>query len=654
MSEKKIFNKALLFIALLFIATDSPGQNAVIDSMKQVLLTAGEDTVKAGTLLELSFKMRTIDPEAGLKYAEEGIKLSEQLNWKIGIAKGYNSKGSNYKARSEYTLALESYQHSLSLYEDLGRKRDIATLLMNVGSVYRPLESYDKALHYYKKALAIAETIDAKKLTAQLLGNMGVVYFNKHEYDQQLKMNERALALFREVNDRDNESWILSNIADAYAVKEDFKNALEYQEMAIAIYDELGNLSYKATSLDNIGAYYYNMAALEKNEASRKELVNNSILHFEEAAKILRELNDIDYLKQVHLNLSNSYLLLKDYEKALQNFQTYAVMKDSLFSLETAESVEKLETQRELDVRDKEIVIQELKKRTERIYMFAGVLFLLVIIGFIAAGYRNQKQSKELISQQKHIVEEKQKEIVDSINYAKKIQYALLAHKDLLSENLREHFVLFKPKDIVSGDFYWATSTRDHFYLAVCDSTGHGVPGAFMSLLSISFLNEAINEKNIARPDKVFDFVRNRLIENISGEGQKDGFDGILFCLDKEKKVLTYAAANNAPVLIRNSTLTRLENDRMPVGAGERKESFRLFTLDLLKGDQLYLYTDGYSDQFGGPKGKKFMNKNLNNYLIEIRDTPMEQQGKALFSTFNEWKGSMEQVDDICVVGFKV
>jgi serine phosphatase RsbU (regulator of sigma subunit) len=365
-------------------------------------------------------------------------------------------------------------------------------------------------------------------------------------------------------------------------------------------------------------------------------------------------LNDLDYLKQEYLNLANSQKLLGDHENALSNYQKYINIKDSLFSIEAKESVARIETKREIELRDKEIVIQQLKKRTERIYLFAGILLLVFIIIFITVRYRSQKRSKELLTLQKNIIEEKQKEIVDSINYAKRIQYALLAHRDFLKHHLPDHFVLFKPKDIVSGDFYWASAKDDLFYLAVCDSTGHGVPGAFMSLLSISFLNEAINEKNILRPDEAFNFVRNRLINNISTDGQKDGFDGILICLDKKNRKLTYAAANNSPVLVRNNTLTKLSNNRMPVGAGEKKENFELFTYDLLENDVLYLYTDGFNDQFGGPDGKKFMNKRLNKTLLEIHKQSSEIQANKLFQVFNDWKGNLDQVDDICVVGIKI
>lgn len=249
---------------------------------------------------------------------------------------------------------------------------------------------------------------------------------------------------------------------------------------------------------------------------------------------------------------------------------------------------------------------------------------------------------------------EKNREITDSINYAKKIQYTLLAHDAFLIENMPQHFVYFQPKDIVSGDFYWATSRDNKFYLAVCDSTGHGVPGAFMSLLNIGFLSEAINEKQIYKPNEVFDFVRERLTTSISKDGQKDGFDGILICIDKTTNTITYSAANNKPVLINTNVLTEAACDKMPVGVGEKKEDFKLHTLTAKKGNMLYLYTDGYADQFGGPKGKKFKYKQLNEQLLASSNLPMHEQKQQLETIFENWRGDIEQTDDVCVIGIRI
>jgi ligand-binding sensor domain-containing protein/serine phosphatase RsbU (regulator of sigma subunit) len=312
--------------------------------------------------------------------------------------------------------------------------------------------------------------------------------------------------------------------------------------------------------------------------------------------------------------------------------------------------------------------------KTKWFYALCGMVILLSVWGYIRWREKQLRKDKLVLetkvkertfelNQEKEKVSAAHKDIRDSINYAKRIQYALLAHENLLKKNLAQHLILFKPKDVVSGDFYWATEVvrspepgvrSDIFYLAVCDSTGHGVPGAFMSLLNISFLNEAIIEKKMEKPGEVFDYVRKRLIENISAEGGQDGMDAILVCFDKKKNKITYAAAHNAPLIIRNKEIIQLETDKMPVGKGEKNELFATREIDLRPGDTLYLYTDGYADQFGGPQGKKFKETNLRKLLSTIAHLPMEEQQERLEKEFESWKGELEQVDDTLIVGLRV
>lgn len=271
------------------------------------------------------------------------------------------------------------------------------------------------------------------------------------------------------------------------------------------------------------------------------------------------------------------------------------------------------------------------------------------------------------ITLQKAEIEEKNKEITDSIQYARRIQYTLLAHDEILKRNLPQHFVLFQPKDIVSGDFYWATEKNEGsgkggsllgnmFYLAVCDSTGHGVPGAFMSLLNTSFLNEAINEKNITAPNEVLDHVRSRLIENM--EGGSDGMDASLIKFEKEK--ISYASANSIPIVIRNGQIMELASDKMPVGKSHTMKNFQLSTFILQPGDTLYLFTDGFADQFGGENfnvkkagGKKFKKSNLKKLLAETSIMAINDQKEHLLNALEKWKGNFEQVDDVCIIGIK-
>jgi ligand-binding sensor domain-containing protein/serine phosphatase RsbU (regulator of sigma subunit) len=298
-------------------------------------------------------------------------------------------------------------------------------------------------------------------------------------------------------------------------------------------------------------------------------------------------------------------------------------------------------------------------------YALCFIAVLLLVFFFIKS--REKKLQKEKLILENKVdqrtselkeafsqIEEKNKEITDSINYASKIQAALLPSVNDIELLTNDFFIFFKPKDIVSGDFYWSEQKENKFYFAVCDSTGHGVPGAFMSLLNLNFINEAVNVKGIFDPNQIFNYVRNELVSGISKEGQSDGFDGTLVCFDKAAKKFSYVAANTKPILIRNKTLTVLAADKMPVGKGEKNDSFTLHELNYQAGDTLYLFTDGYADQFGGPKGKKFKHKALEELLISINDLDLKQQSEILNQKFEDWRGRLGQVDDVSVVGIRL
>lgn len=303
--------------------------------------------------------------------------------------------------------------------------------------------------------------------------------------------------------------------------------------------------------------------------------------------------------------------------------------------------------------------------RTNWFYILCGLTAVATVWLYIRSRERKLRREKLLLenkvnertselNDEKEKVTAAHKDIRDSINYAKRIQYALLAHEELLRKNLNDHFVVFRPKDVVSGDFYWATAIDHLFYFGICDSTGHGVPGAFMSLLNISFLNEAIIEKGITKPGDIFNHVRQKLISNVSQEAGKDGMDAVLLCFDSKSQTITYAAAHNKPVIVRNSELIICETDKMPVGKGEIEAPFRTFTLDVISGDVVYLYTDGYADQFGGPHGKKYKYRQLHERLVKISSLPLIEQHKILEEEFDSWKGTLEQVDDVLVAGLRI
>ncbi len=264
----------------------------------------------------------------------------------------------------------------------------------------------------------------------------------------------------------------------------------------------------------------------------------------------------------------------------------------------------------------------------------------------------------EEVVRQRHIVEEKHKEITDSINYAERIQRSFLATKELLDENLKDHFVFFKPKDIVSGDFYFAEKlTNNNFLLATADSTGHGVPGAIMSLLNITSLEKAIENQD--QPSDILNTTRKIIIERLkkdgSAEGGKDGMDCSVICFDFKKKKIIVSAANNPVWIVRGSETIEIKPDKMPVGKHDKQDvSFTQQIIDIKKGDVIYTLTDGFSDQFGGSLGKKFMSKKLRELLSKNAHLPMEEQRSILENTFISWVGDLEQIDDVTLIGVRV
>jgi len=254
-------------------------------------------------------------------------------------------------------------------------------------------------------------------------------------------------------------------------------------------------------------------------------------------------------------------------------------------------------------------------------------------------------------------ISEKNKEILDSITYAERIQKTILPGTKLLQDELKDYFIWYQPRDIVSGDFYWATKAEGRFFLAIADSTGHGVPGAFMSLLNSNFLNEAIAEKKIFKTDAVLNYVRERLINSLIVEGStesaQDGMDCVLMMFDSNS-IVEFSGANNGLILFRNGAKQEFDGDRMPVGRSLKSDSFSASRIQLQKGDVLYAFTDGYSDQFGGPSGKKFKRKQLLELLQAIHTLPMNEQKVLLAEKFRDWKGSLEQLDDILIAGVRI
>lgn len=307
---------------------------------------------------------------------------------------------------------------------------------------------------------------------------------------------------------------------------------------------------------------------------------------------------------------------------------------------------------------DKTLVLQAEAIQKQRIIIVASIIAVILLFGlvyFIWRNYRNKKKANILLQAQRDQIAYQKKHITDSINYAKKIQAAILPSMELFSDKL-DHFVLFKPRDIVSGDFYWVEEVDHQIIIIAADCTGHGVPGAFMSMLGVSLLNEIVLTEKVIRPDLILNTLRNKIIEALKQKKESrimDGMDMAVCSLQQEKRRLLFSGAVNPLYLVSKGELTQVKADNMPVAIHEVMDPFSLHELQLQQGDTFYIFSDGFADQFGGPRQKKYMAKNLRKFLLSVQDHPMIEQGVLLGEEFDQYRGRMEQVDDVVVIGVR-
>jgi serine phosphatase RsbU (regulator of sigma subunit) len=455
---------------------------------------------------------------------------------------------------------------------------------------------------------------------------------------------------------------------------------VDYKKSMISFVETGGNIKY-----------IINKPKLqESNLVVKTALYDNAIVKEGEWKSIFDKFNaiasgaaEVDVNKDDIKKILSSYKNLEEEKKAketmLKQMEDTLKMKLDVLTAKQKEYDEvsrRIEEQKnrmekldgEIRVKEQQIKAREgtigKQKNVISIIAILSAVGIILLLFTIRSNNQRRKANKLLseqkneIEKQKHLVDEKQKEILDSINYAKRIQTALMANSNMMQANLKEHFVLFKPKDIVAGDFYWAARLPDSFIYITADSTGHGVPGAFMSLLNISKLNDAINQK-ITRPDLVLNEVKTGIIRALNPEGSseesKDGMDAILCKLDLKNMKLQFAAANNSFCIIRHKTIINCKADKMPVGKSHDDNSVFTFNeINLEKGDMIYTFTDGYGDQFGGPDGKKFMHKQLRKIFAEVSELPINDQKEIITQRFEAWKGALEQVDDVLVIGVRV
>ena len=608
--------------------------------------------------------------DSAIHYFRRALRMRAQSGDYIGMLKTISNLASNYFMQSDFKQALQYYKVGMELENALGYGEGEYIDLKNMAIAYRYLKLYNKALVIYRKSLRAPKLSTKNYYT--IYSGMAFVFKDLQQHDSAYIYVNRSHHAALQLNDSLEMAYSCSNLGLIQNGLKHYDTASMFFRRALNLSRATGEKHLELASWANLGANHIEMGRIDSSEK-----------YIQKVLELRKEMNLKTDEEDLSKLFAEYYHRKGEFEKSYAYFKTYDHYRDSIYTLEsTAKSLEAQE-KFESEKKEKENQLLQLENnavKSSRNYLMVFLCMACVTLLFAIFAYRKIKRSNRLLAEQKisieqknallqsqkteiehqkELVEEKQKEILDSINYARRIQFALLASKTMLEKHLPEHFVLFKPKDVVSGDFYWASPVNNGFVLVTADCTGHGVPGAFMSLLNISKLSETINEKNIVRPDLILNEVRKEIIAALNtgdeGNESKDGMDAIVCHFDFPSRKLTYAAANNSFYLIRDSSLILCEADKMPVGKGhDDTVMFSLRSVDLKPGDRLYTLTDGFADQFGGPKGKKFKYKQLEEFLLQHHHQPMQLQREKLETAFEVWKGDLEQVDDICVIGIHI
>jgi len=666
-----------IFYCLLFflnLKSYSQDGSRLVDSLEQKLLTQEKkDTVRARTLSRLAIVLYASGKmDKSFVYAKEVQRISDSLSFNTGKISYLQFMGAHFSQHGDYSKALEYDLAALKIIEQMGIKSDAVRLMRNIGTVYHNTHNFPKALQFYENALTLAEKEGMTQDVAAIQSNIGIVYHMKNDYEKALEYYNLSLKTSEKLANKQSKSYVLNSIGKMYfdialisKDAESYNKAIDYYNQSLSIKRDFKNKKGIANSLGNIGEVYHAQGNLEA-----------SLKYYLEGLDLALQTDYQDWLVEGYVGLSQIYEDKGDFKLAHFYYKKHIAHRDTLENTNVKEKMLKMQGIFDVEKKDKEIEIlhkdnelQMEKLSQQKFVIVIGVVFLLMVVVFsifIYRGYCQKKKANELISLQKEevvkqklLVDEKNLEITDSIKYAQHIQEAILP-SDEVKNKLGDHFVLYKPKDIVSGDFYWIHETKEKIMWAAVDCTGHGVPGAFVSFVGHSSLLRCVKEFGFENPGEILDqlniLVNETLRQTVSESSIRDGMDIALCVYNKKTQILLFAGANNPIYIIRENEIKEWKGNSQPVGTfiEEHNKQFQTHEIKIIKGDEVVIFTDGFADQFGGPKCKKFKYGQMKDLLISNRNLTMELQKQKLDASFENWRGDNEQVDDVCMIGVRL
>ncbi len=695
----------ILFFCLLISVLPThfvQAQDTVTSLVDRLKTTEGVE--KADLLNSLAKTLENSLPVKAREYAQRAVDLSRSLGYDLGEAQALKNIGVIYLLQGNYTQALEYFLNALKIYESINDPAGTAETLNNVGTVYQNLQKFDIAKEYYHRVIELDKKTNNREGQASTLNNLGDIFYQEDRYEEALS-NYRLSLKIRE--DQKNESGIaesLMNIGVVLYSLGSYDESLDYFNRSYQMDSLLLNKANQSITLGNIAKTNLKLGDIDK-----------AFFNAQKSLLLAEEINLKVQMVNASEILSDIYATQQRFDQAYEQMVLHQIIEEELFSEENAKIINDLQTSYELEKKQKEIDLLNKDRFIRGLIIAAAVvgLVLLLLLAFILyRANRNKRlansllrlQNAEIIQQKEEIlaqrdaieaqrdqIETQHREIVhktqnieSSIQYALRIQQAMLPYDDTINQELPLHFIFYKPRDLVSGDFYWYASVDQRPHLSArddireppstfttqshkkviftaIDCTGHGVPGAFMSMIGDALLNQIVMDKRLTEPNLILNEmhwgIRKALKQ--SETHNRDGMDMTLCVIDKESKTIEFAGAKNPLIYVKNNELTEVKTDVFSVGgwleADDKPRNYKKHQISYADAPiTLYMFTDGYQDQFGGPKNKKFMRKRFRELLFKIHQEPMAYQRDILDKTFHEWTGEQRQMDDILVIGLKL
>jgi len=634
-------------------------------------------------------------PDSAKGFYSKAYQLAKKLKNDSLIYRTALNMGNAFESKG---LPDSAILKALAIYKYINDTLYTGLTYHNIGMVHQDMGNAETAYEYYLKAEKIFINKKDTGLLATCYNSLASVYIGD-DYEKAMSYFRISLNLFIAIGDSIGVCMVYSNIGD-------IKNEINEIDSAIYYLEKAANLAEKLNDWFSLTGAYTNISRLKlKQDKYYLSIIYSlkSLKYAKLSSSLYSQVDAYDLLKKANYSIGN-------YRDALLYSDSLELMKDSIFNIEKTKDIQLMESKYQAE--NNKLQIQNLKneqelsnernkkQKNQLFYMLLIlVLFLIFSVFIIRLLINKHKTNKELrlskdnltekneelnqlieevtsqkdeIDNQKNKIEDLYSDVSQSISYAQKIQSSLIPETELLKESIDDKFVIFKPKDVVSGDFYWHTKIENKLVIAVSDCTGHGVPGAFMSMLGISFLREIVQKEYITQPALILEKLRKEIINSLKqtdkiGE-QKDGMDMSLISIDTDTLDLKFAGANNPIYIIKknkietndriiqfnDTNLYEIKPDKMPIAIFVRMDNFINQSINIEKGDIIYMFSDGFADQFGGEKGKKFKYKAFKKILLSVSSQNMDTQKSLILKKLQTWQGEFSQIDDITILGIKI